>query len=130
MRHTILGVVYLTLVSSGAVAQTTICNRNGNTVYCDTPGPQSGPTAQDYLRAMPNTTEQMKAGSEYVNSIYDRQRQITAQRLRQQVGAMVASGQCQQARVTALNAGDFDLAGQVNSMCPGASRLPAPLQSA
>jgi hypothetical protein len=49
---------------------------------------------------------------------------------RQKVGAMVAAGQCDQARATALSAGDFELAVQVNSICQplrcGAKILPHP----
>ena len=46
-----------------------------------------------------------------------RRRQMESTALRKTVGQMVVSGQCSDARATALNAGDFELAQQVDSMC-------------
>ena len=86
------------MIGNVAAQTTTTCNGVGNTLYCNTSAPSSF-SASDY------------------KAIMDRHHQSESDHLHRIVGQMVMEGQCSVAKATALNAGDFDLAQQVDSTC-------------
>ncbi|HEX3945285.1 MAG TPA: hypothetical protein VHW69_14470 [Rhizomicrobium sp.] len=117
MRHVITSAVLLAAIGSSALAQTTtICNQVGNTTYCNTSAPPPHGTTPDYLNSIPHPRSPSFSASD-LNAMMERHRQTESDHIHQIVGQMVMAGQCSDAKATALNAGDFDLAQKVDSMC-------------
>lgn len=132
MRALALGIV-VSLMALGAAAQTT--NTNCYTSYGQTnchsttqPSPWATYDPNAYSRAYQNGWNQTQQMMDSINrarqqkAIAEQQRQAQvadaerAERARQ-AGAMIAAGNCADAKRYALNAGDFDLAGKVDAAC-------------
>jgi len=98
MRLVPLSTAICLLVSVPATAQTTRCNWFGGTMNCNTTQPPG------YYPPLPQFRP-IDTGA------------IRATQLRRQVGRLVASDQCDEARNVALDAGDFALAREVDLVC-------------
>ncbi len=112
-----LAAIAVLSMAPSALAQSVICNRVGNYTYCNGSGGGSGiqvttppPHEFDYA-AMAALAAQRR------QQRYEQQQEQDRQALAQQVGELVASGHCDDARATALRAGNFDLAKQVDGVC-------------
>ena len=119
MKYLLASISCIALAAGADAQTTTVCNRIGQTVYCTSSLQRPGPSTQDWLNAIPHPAPPIFSSSDF-NAMMERHRQTERDSLRRTVGQMVAAGQCPDARATALNAGDFDLAREVDSMCqPG-----------
>ncbi len=97
---------------------TTTCNSVFNTVHCTTTNPPSGGAAGGFAGGFARGLESNGG----LAAAIERHRQLRAERARQsrysEAGKLIAAGKCADARVLALNAGDFELAQRVASQCP------------
>ena len=116
MRYLLASAIGVALVTSAAAQTATTCQTLGNSTYCTTTGQTHGPTLHEMLEAIPHPRSQSFSASDF-RAMMERHRQMEKDSLRKTLGQMVVAGQCSDARATALNAGDFELAQQVDSMC-------------
>ena len=147
LRHEIVGACLATglgVAASAASAQeNTNCWVNGNYVNCHTSG-VTNPYAGNFnaALALSRQTPTVDAAGAINAAMAARAQRAEAQReqeaaeeaqaqanadaaraheeedLRKQVGALVAAGDCTEARRVALGSGRFNLADQVNRYCP------------
>lgn len=128
MRYGFAGVLLLAATGS-AVGQTTTCTNWYNTTTCNTP-PQAPGVNWGILQSQPQQSvmgayQQGRAiaqerANQQAAMAQQQANDIEAQRQgdrNQRVGSLVAAGRCQDALTTALNEGDFSLAGQVKNVC-------------
>ena len=131
------------LGSVPAVAQyNTTCQNYGNMTNCQTTAPAPGVDWNGYFQRQQQIQQQTNA------NIYRDMAEAAARRRaqqaqetrdaqaagarweRQQIGKMVADGQCDRAKNEALSYGDFDLAQQAVALCKPASPPPRRLAAA
>ncbi|MFK4873953.1 hypothetical protein [Novosphingobium sp. ZW T3_23] len=101
--------------ASPASAQTSTCYRLGNIASCSVqPGNGDNPAQQRYSGFQ--EVERLRKQNE------EQEDMRREQGLREEVGALVADGNCAEARKAALRAGDFALADRAGAMCRPAQR--------
>ncbi len=101
--------------ASPVSAQTSTCYRLGNIASCSVqPGNGDNPAQQRYAGF--EEVERLRKQNE------EQEDMRREQGLREEVGALVADGNCTEARKVALRAGDFALADRAGAMCKPAQR--------
>jgi hypothetical protein len=133
----------LLLATPAAAQVATNCNLIGQQIFCTSSAPQpSHPVDQTVALQVKPFSLQVREAAEaqeaqlrarqahqaQIQAEYDRsaviaadaeaeQRQVEADERNRRVGALVAHGDCEEAKTDALESGDFDLATRVKELC-------------
>ncbi|WP_395393737.1 hypothetical protein [Novosphingobium sp. BL-8A] len=108
--------VLAALSASPAMAQTATCYRLGNVTSCGLHDGVSGDNPAQQRYSSFNEVERLRGKNE------ERDEVRKEQGLREEVGALVADGRCEDAKKAALRAGDFELADRAAAACQPARR--------
>jgi len=108
--------VLAALSASPAMAQTATCYRLGNVTSCGLRDGVSGDNPAQQRYSSFNEVERLRDKNE------ERDEARKEQGLREEVGALVADGKCEEAKKAALRAGDFELADRAAAACQPARR--------
>ena len=108
--------VLAVFTSSPAMAQTETCYRLGNVMSCGIRDGVSGDNPAQQRYSSFNEVERLRDKNE------ERDAARKEQGLREEVGALVADGKCEDAKKAALRAGDFELADRAAAACQSARR--------
>ncbi len=108
--------VLAALFASPATAQTATCYRLGNVTSCGLGDGVSGDNPAQQRYSSFNEVERLRDKNE------ERDEARKELGLREEVGALVADGKCEDAKKAALRAGDFELADRAAAACQSARR--------
>jgi hypothetical protein len=120
-------IAILTLAGAANAQTSTICNRIGNQVYCNTSAPPAAQIDQsvalqvrtpDFSAAiMAGRARQEAQANAQAQAVMDRAAAEAKADWASHIGDLIAAGQCEQARNESLHAGDLNMAEQVGKLC-------------